>query len=165
MPEVARVAEFIHFACTSEDINNLAHGLMLAAARRDVLLPALARHRRRRCAALAHAHAGAADARAHARPAGDADDARQGDRQRRRAPRARRSRRSSAVPLPGKINGAVGNYNAHVVAYPDVDWEALAATRRRPASASSSTRYTTQIEPHDCMAELFDADRARQHRS
>ena len=87
-PQIAAVAEFIHFACTSEDINNLAHGLMLAAARRDVLLPALASVVAA-LRALAHAHAGAADARAHPRPAGDADDGRQGDRQRRRAPRAR----------------------------------------------------------------------------
>ena len=78
MPEVARVAEFIHFACTSEDINNLAHGLMLGGARREILLPALGRVAAA-LRAMAHAHADLPMLVAHARPAGDADDARQGD--------------------------------------------------------------------------------------
>ena len=125
-------------------------------ARRDVLLPAL-REVAADLRALAHAHADAADARAHARPAGDADDARQGDGERRARASSAQIARDRARAAQGKINGAVGNYNAHVAAYPDVDWERLARARRRRRSGLEFNPYTTQIEPHDCIAELFDA--------
>jgi adenylosuccinate lyase len=153
-PEIAAVAEFVHFACTSEDINNLAHGLMLAAARRDVLLPALgsvvAALR-----ALAHAHAGLPMlARTHGQPATPTTLGKEIANVVARLERAVAA--IGAAPLPGKLNGAVGNYNAHVVAYPDVDWEALAGGVVAGLGLEFN-RYTTQIEPHDGMATLFDA--------
>ena len=129
---------------------------MLAAARASVLLPALDGIVDS-AAALARDHADVPMLVAHPRPAGHADDARQGDRQRRRPPARAPSPRSRPRRCLGKMNGAVGNYNAHVVAYPDVDWEALAAAVVDGRSGSSSIRHTTQIEPHDGMAELFDA--------
>ncbi len=154
VPEVARAAEFIHFACTSEDINNLAHGLALAGARTDILLPVL-----REIAAdlrqLAHTHADVAMlARTHGQPATPTTLGKELANV-----FARLERQIVAierVPLKGKINGAVGNYNAHVVAQPDLDWEALAA-RVVVALGLEFNPYTTQIEPHDYMAELFDA--------
>ena len=154
VPEVARASEFIHFACTSEDINNLAHGIALAEARRDILLPVL-----REVAAdlrgLAHAHAGTAMlARTHGQPATPTTLGKELANV-----YARLERQIAAierVPLKGKVNGAVGNYNAHVVAYPDVDWERLAA-RVVAGLGLEFNPYTTQIEPHDYMAELFDA--------
>jgi len=154
VPEVAHASEFIHFACTSEDINNLAHGIALAEARRDILLPVL-----REVAAdlrgLAHAHAGTAMlARTHGQPATPTTLGKELANV-----YARLERQIAAierVPLKGKANGAVGNYNAHVAAYPDVDWERLAA-RVVAGLGLEFNPYTTQIEPHDYMAELFDA--------
>ena len=153
-PQIAAVAEFFHFACTSEDINNLAHGLMLAAARRDVLLPALtsvvAALR-----ALAHAHAALPMlARTHGQPATPTTVGKEIANVVARLERAVAA--IGAVPLPGKLNGAVGNYNAHVVAYPGVDWEGLAGGVVAGLGLEFN-RYTTQIEPHDGMATLFDA--------
>ncbi len=154
VPEVAAVAEFFHFACTSEDINNLAHGLMLAAARREVLLPALSgivdalRGMARAHAALpmlARTHGQAATPTTLGKEIANVV--------------ARLTRGVAAVeaaPLLGKLNGAVGNYNAHVVAYPDVDWQGLAA-RVVAGLGLEFNAYTTQIEPHDAMASLFDA--------
>jgi adenylosuccinate lyase len=154
VPEIARASEFIHFACTSEDINNLAHGLMLAEARRAILLPAL----REIAAALrAIAHANAAVpmlSRTHGQPATPTTLGKEMANV-----YARLERQIAAierVPLKGKVNGAVGNYNAHVVAYPDVDWERLAA-KVVAGLGLEFNPYTTQIEPHDYMAELFDA--------
>ena len=125
VPEVARAAEFIHFACTSEDINNLAHGLALAHARRDILLPAL-RDIAADLRALAHAHAALPMlSRTHGQPATPTTLGKEMANV-----YARLERQIAAierVPIKGKINGAVGNYNAHVAAYPDVDWERLAA--------------------------------------
>ncbi|HTQ01472.1 MAG TPA: adenylosuccinate lyase [Casimicrobiaceae bacterium] len=154
VPEVARAAEFIHFACTSEDINNLSHGLALAQARRDILLPAL-----RAVAAdlreLAHAHAALPMlSRTHGQPATPTTLGKEMANV-----YARLERQIAAVertPIKGKINGAVGNYNAHVAAYPDVDWERLSA-RVVQSLGLELNPYTTQIEPHDYMAELFDA--------
>ena len=153
VPEVACAAEFIHFACTSEDINNLAHGLALATARRDILLPVL-----RGVAAdmrqLAHAHAGVPMlSRTHGQPATPTTLGKELANF-----YARIERQIAAiehVPIKGKINGAVGNYNAHVVACPGVDWERLAA-RVVNGLGLEFNPYTTQIEPHDYMAELFD---------
>ena len=152
--EVTRAAEFIHFACTSEDINNLAHGLMLVDARRDVLLPAVAllvgdlR-------ILAHDHAALPMlARTHGQPATPTTLGKE------MANVVSRLERAGAlfaeVELPGKINGAVGNYNAHLAAYPAIDWESLARKLVIKLGLEFNA-YTTQIEPHDGMAALFDA--------
>ena len=152
--EIARVAEFIHFACTSEDINNLAYGLMLRAARDDVLRPAL-RDIAAALKALAHANAGVPMlSRTHGQPATPTTLGKEMANV-----YARLERQIAAiehVPLKGKANGAVGNYNAHIVAYPDVDWERLSA-KLVAGLGLEFNPYTTQIEPHDYMAELFDA--------
>jgi len=153
-PELAQVGEFVHFACTSEDINNLAHGLMLADARRMILLPAL-----RGIAAslreLAHRHADAPMlARTHGQPATPTTLGKEMANVHARL--ERQIAGIERVPIKGKANGAVGNYNAHVAAYPDVDWERLAA-KVVVGVGLEFNPYTTQIEPHDYMAELFDA--------
>lgn len=154
VPEVARAAEFIHFACTSEDINNLAHGLALASARDEILLPAL-RAIASDLRGLAHAHAALPMlARTHGQAATPTTLGKEFANV-----YARLERQIAAierVPLKGKINGAVGNYNAHVVACPDIDWERVAA-RVVAGLGLEFNPYTTQIEPHDYMAELFDA--------
>jgi adenylosuccinate lyase len=154
VPEVARTAEFIHFACTSEDINNLAHGLALAQARRDVLLPTL-RDLAADLRAMAHEHAAVPMlSRTHGQPATPTTLGKEMANV-----YARIERQVAAIertPIKGKINGAVGNYNAHVTAYPDVDWERLVA-RVVTSLGLELNPYTTQIEPHDYMAELFDA--------
>ena len=154
VPEVARVAEFIHFACTSEDINNLAHGIALVEARRDVLLPLL-HDVTADLRALAHAHAGLPMlARTHGQPATPTTLGKEIANV-----VARMDRQIAAfakVPVKGKMNGAVGNYNAHVVAYPEVDWERFAA-RVVTSLGLEFNPYTTQIEPHDCIAEYCDA--------
>jgi adenylosuccinate lyase len=149
-----RVLEFVHFACTSEDINNLSHGLALAEARRDVLLPALGE-----IAAmlreLAHAHAGTAMlGRTHGQPATPTTLGKEMANVVARLDRAVTA--LAHVPVKGKLNGAVGNYNAHAIAYPDVDWERLAA-RTVAALGLELNPYTTQIEPHDYVAEYCDA--------
>jgi len=154
VPEVASAAEFIHFACTSEDINNLAHGLALAAARRDILLPML-RDISADLRALAHRHAALPMlSRTHGQAATPTTLGKE------MANFCARIERQIVaiehVPIKGKINGAVGNYNAHVVACPDVDWEKL-AVRVVNGLGLEFNPYTTQIEPHDYMAELFDA--------
>jgi len=152
--EVTRASEFIHFACTSEDINNLAHGLMLVDARRDVVLPAVAlligdlR-------ILAHDHAALPMlARTHGQAATPTTLGKE------MANVVSRLERAGAlfaeVELPGKINGAVGNYNAHLAAYPAIDWESLARKLVIKLGLEFNA-YTTQIEPHDGMAALFDA--------
>ena len=152
--EVMRVKEFIHFACTSEDINNLAHGLMLRDARSEVLLPALDRLRQR----LAGLAVELADlpmlSRTHGQPATPTTLGKELANVVYRLDRARA--RLSSVELLGKINGAVGNYNAHLAAYPEVDWEGV-ARRFVEALGLVFNPYTIQIEPHDYMAELFDA--------
>jgi adenylosuccinate lyase len=154
VPEIARVGEFIHFACTSEDINNLAYGLMLADARQTILLPAL-RGTAAALRRLAHAHAAVPMlSRTHGQPATPTTLGKEIANV-----YARLERQIAAierVPLKGKANGAVGNYNAHVVAYPDVDWERFAAGVVSGLGLEFNP-YTTQIEPHDWMAELFDA--------
>jgi len=146
--EVAAAAEFIHFACTSEDINNLAHALMLADAREKVLLPALDRVIDK-LRALAHE---LADAPMLARTHGQAaTPTTLGKEMANVVHRLRRARaRIAAVSLTGKINGAVGNYNAHL------DWEGFARSFVE-ALGLEFNPYTTQIEPHDALAELFDA--------
>jgi len=153
-PELGAIAEFVHFACTSEDINNLAYALMLRSARDDVLLPAvdqiLARLRE-----LAETHADTPMlARTHGQPASPTT---LGKEFANIAHRLLRQREQVAkVPVMGKINGAVGNFNAHVAAYPEVDWPAFARHYVENLGLSWNA-YTTQIEPHDTVAELFDA--------
>ena len=152
--EVMRVAEFIHFACTSEDINNLSHALMLKAARDEVMLPMFDQviaHLRE----LAHAHAELPMmARTHGQPATPTTLGKEIANVVHRLARARRN--LAGVSLLGKINGAVGNYNAHLAAYPAYDWEGF-ARRFVEAFGLEFNPYTIQIEPHDAMAELFDA--------
>jgi adenylosuccinate lyase len=153
VPEVARVTEFIHFACTSEDINNLAHALALTAARHDVLLPLL-REVAADLRALAHAHADVPMlSRTHGQPATPTTLGKEMANVYARI--ERQIMAIERVPIKGKANGAVGNYNAHRVAYPDVDWERLSA-KLVAGLALEFNPYTTQIEPHDYMAELFD---------
>jgi adenylosuccinate lyase len=152
--EVRRASEFIHFACTSEDINNVAHALMLHEARQAVLLPALdaviARLRQ-----LAH---GLADlpmlARTHGQPATPTTLGKEMANVAARLMRARA--RLAQVSMTAKFNGAVGNYNAHLAAYPEFDWEGF-NRRFIEAFGLEFNAYTIQIEPHDAMAELFDA--------
>jgi len=152
--EVTRVAEFIHFACTSEDINNLAHALMLADARRDILLPALAALAND-LRMLAHDHADVPMlARTHGQAATPTTLGKEMANVVSRLERA--TALFASVVLPGKINGAVGNYNAHLAAYPAIDWESL-ARRVVTGLGLEFNAYTTQIEPHDGMATLFDA--------
>ena len=151
--ELEAVSEFIHFACTSEDINNLAYALMLREARTQALLPqldeigdAITR--------LAHQHADQPMlARTHGQPASPTT---LGKEMANVAYRLKRQRlQLAAVPLLGKINGAVGNYNAHLLAYPDVDWEDFAGRFVTDDLGLDWNPYTTQIEPHDYMAEFF----------
>ena len=152
--EIAAVSEFIHFACTSEDINNLSHGLMLKAARDAVLLPALEKVIAR-LTDLAHEFADLPMlSRTHGQPASPTTV---GKELANVVYRLRRAYIAIAdVEVLGKINGAVGNYNAHLSAYPDFDWEHFARGFVMELGLSFNP-YTIQIEPHDAMAELFDA--------
>jgi adenylosuccinate lyase len=152
--EIAHAAEFIHFACTSEDINNLAYGLMLSEARRTVLLPAI-NVLIDELRTLAHAHAALPMlGRTHGQPATPTT---LGKEIANMVARLERMLPAFAdAPVLGKINGAVGNYNAHRVAYPDVDWPGL-ARRVVTELGLEFNVYTTQIEPHDGLAALFDA--------
>jgi adenylosuccinate lyase len=152
--ELEAVSEFIHFACTSEDINNLAYALMLREARNQALLPLLD--------TLIHEIAGLAReyadhpmlSRTHGQTASPTTV---GKEMANVAARLRRQREQfAAIPVLGKINGAVGNYNAHLVAYPAVDWPAFAAQFVSDLGLEFNP-YTTQIEPHDYIAEQFDA--------
>jgi len=152
--ELEAVSEFIHFACTSEDINNLSHALMLREARERVLLPWMDRLIGA-IRALAEAHAERAMlSRTHGQPASPTTLGKEMANVVARL--ARQRRQIKAVEILGKINGAVGNYNAHLIAYPEIDW---AETARRFVEDLGLVwnPYTTQIEPHDYMAELFDA--------
>ncbi len=152
--EIAKVAEFIHFACTSEDINNLAHALMLKHARDKIILPALD-HVIEKLAGLAHELADCAMlARTHGQPASPTTMGKELVNVAHRLVRARE--RIAGVKLTGKFNGAVGNYNAHLAAYPGVDWENLARGLVESFGLEFNA-YTIQIEPHDSIAELFDA--------
>jgi adenylosuccinate lyase len=152
--QVSRSLEFIHFACTSEDINNLSYALMLSDAREQVMLPrldqiiAVLRE-------LAHRHAELPMlSRTHGQPATPTTLGKEMANVVHRLERARA--RIAGVSLLGKINGAVGNYNAHSVAYPELDWEAF-CRRFVEGLGLEFNPYTIQIEPHDTFAELFDA--------
>ena len=152
--EVMKVAEFFHFACTSEDINNLAHALMLVRARDQVMLPALDRLIEKLAALAATLADCAMLARTHGQQASPTTMGKEIVNVAHRLLRARD--RIAAVKLTGKFNGAVGNYNAHVAAYPGVDWEKIARGLVERLGLEFNP-YTTQIEPHDSIAELFDA--------
>ena len=152
--EAQRSLEFIHFACTSEDINNLAYALMVRESRDAVMLPRLdeiveALKR------LAHRHAGLAMvSRTHGQAATPTTLGKEMANFAYRLARARG--RIAEVAVMGKANGAVGNYNAHLVAYPDFDWERF-SRRLVERLGLEFNPYTTQIEPHDWLAELLDA--------
>ena len=152
--EVVKVSEFIHFACTSEDINNLCHALMLKGARDDVMLPMLDSLIARLTSQAHDLAAMPMLAHTHGQPASPTT---LGKELANVVHRLRRARDTIAkVSLLGKINGAVGNYNAHLVAYPDVQWEMFARHFVEQLGLTFNP-YTIQIEPHDAMAELFDA--------
>jgi len=152
--EVTKVSEFIHFGCTSEDINNTSHALMLSDARTQILLPGLDKVIER-FRALAHDLADLPMlSRTHGQPASPTT---LGKEMANVAARLRRAReRIAGVGLLAKFNGAVGNYNAHLAAYPDLDWEGI-ARKFVESLGLEFNPYTIQIEPHDAMAELFDA--------
>ena len=152
--EVVKVSEFIHFACTSEDINNLSHALMCQGAREQAMLPTLDKVIAK-LTEMAHAHADVPMmSRTHGQPATPSTMGKEMANVAYRLQRARA--RIAAVELLGKINGAVGNYNAHLAAYPGYDWEGF-AKRFVESLGLTFNPYTIQIEPHDAMAELFDA--------
>ena len=154
-PELKAAGEFVHFACTSEDINNTSHGLMLQAARADVLLPALDKLLAR---LRDQAHALAAVpmlSRTHGQTASPTTVGKEIANVVARLTHARG--RIAEVKLLAKMNGAVGNYNAHLAAYPGFDWEAFSRRVVEAQLGLTFNPYTIQIEPHDCMAELFDA--------
>jgi adenylosuccinate lyase len=153
--ELERAGEFVHFACTSEDINNTSHALMLKAAREQVLLPALD-HLQQQLTAMAHTLAALPMlSRTHGQTASPTTVGKEVANVAARLATARQ--RIAAVPLLAKMNGAVGNYNAHVAAYPAHDWEAFSRRVVEERLGLVFNPYTIQIEPHDYMAELFDA--------
>ncbi len=152
-PKLADSLEFIHFACTSEDINNLSYALMLKDSRELVvgqmtaLVDAIAN--------LANAHAGVPMlSRTHGQTASPTTLGKEMANVAYRL--ARQVKQFKAVELLGKINGAVGNYNAHLSAYPDIDWQSHAQNFITNDLGLTFNPYTTQIEPHDYIAELFD---------
>jgi len=153
--ELLAASEFVHFACTSEDINNTSHALMLQAARTEVLLPTLDKlvtvmgdlaHRLAPLAMLSRTHGQTASPTTLGKEVANVVA---------RLIRARE--RIAGVQLLAKMNGAVGNYNAHLAAYPEVDWEAFSRQVVEQHLKLTFNPYTIQIEPHDYMAELFDA--------
>ncbi|MGO2508125.1 MAG: adenylosuccinate lyase [Vibrio hibernica] len=155
MPELHAVSEFIHFACTSEDINNTSHALMLKEARDEVILPQIR--------TIIDAIKGLAVeyrdipllSRTHGQPASPST---MGKEMANVAYRMERQFKQIAnVEILAKINGAVGNYNAHISAYPELDWHAFSEEFITQSLGVDWNPYTTQIEPHDYIAELFDA--------
>ena len=152
--ELARASAFIHFACTSEDINNLAYALMLERARAEVLLP-LMEQVEGTVRRLAHAHAARAMlARTHGQTASPTTLGKELAVFTARL--ARQREQFAAVPVRGKMNGAVGNYNAHLSAYPELNWPEICRAFVEGLGLEFNP-YTTQIEPHDFIAELFHA--------
>ena len=151
--EVHAANEFIHFACTSEDINNLSHALMLRQARDEVLLPKLGEIATK-LQQMAHELAAVPMmARTHGQPATPTTMGKEIANVLARL--QRQIKQLAAQEFLGKINGAVGNYNAHLVAYPDVDWEQHCQKFVEKSLGLTFNPYTIQIEPHDYMAELF----------
>lgn len=153
--ELKKASEFIHFACTSEDINNTSHGLMLTGARKEVIVPKL-KEVLAALTAIALSNASVPMlSRTHGQPASPTTLGKE------MANIAKRLERAigniEKVSFLGKMNGAVGNYNAHLSAYPDVDWESFSKEVIEKRLGLEFNPYTIQIEPHDYMAELFDA--------
>ncbi len=153
-PEVNKASEFIHFACTSEDINNLSHGLMLKTARDEVMLPFLANLMAR----LRELATQLADqpmlSRTHGQTASPSTMGKELANVLYRLQRQEKQLKNNEIL--GKINGAVGNFNAHLAAYPDFDWEQFAERFVRSLGLTYNP-MTIQIEPHDYMAELYDS--------
>ena len=154
-PELKAAGEFVHFACTSEDINNTSHGLMLKAAREQVMLPTLDRITDK-LAAMAHTLAAVPMlSRTHGQTASPTTVGKEIANVVARLRNARA--RIADVQLLAKMNGAVGNYNAHLSAWPEHDWETFSKNVIEQQLGLAFNPYTIQIEPHDYMAELFDA--------
>ena len=155
LPELHAVSEFIHFACTSEDINNTSHALMLKEARDEVILPAI-REVIDAIKALAVEYRDIPLlSRTHGQPASPST---MGKEMANVAYRMERQYKQIAnVEILAKINGAVGNYNAHLSAYPELDWHTFSEEFITKSLGVDWNPYTTQIEPHDYIAELFDA--------
>jgi adenylosuccinate lyase len=155
VPELVAASEFIHFACTSEDINNTSHGMMLKAARDGVLLPAL-QAVIARLTEIAHVNADLPMlSRTHGQTASPTTLGKEFANVVARLQRA--VKRIEGVEILGKMNGAVGNYNAHLAAYPGFDWQNFSKKVIEQRLGLVFNPYTIQIEPHDYMAELFDA--------
>ena len=155
VPELLAASEFIHFGCTSEDINNTSHGMMLKAARDEVMLPGLQKIIAK-LTELAHQHADwSMLARTHGQAASPTT---LGKEMANVVARLQRAAKTIAnVEILAKMNGAVGNYNAHLSAYPELDWAAFSKNVIEQRLGLTFNPYTIQIEPHDYMAELFDA--------
>lgn len=155
VPELVAATEFIHFACTSEDINNTSHGMMLKAARDGVIVPAL-KSLIDKLREIAHANAALPMlSRTHGQTASPTTLGKEFANVVARLERA--VKRIAAVEILGKMNGAVGNYNAHLSAYPQFDWPAFSKDVIEQRLGLTFNPYTIQIEPHDYMAEMFDA--------
>jgi adenylosuccinate lyase len=155
VPELVAASEFIHFGCTSEDINNTSHGMMLKAARDTVMLPAL-QAIVARLTEIAHANADLPMlSRTHGQTASPTTLGKEFANVVARLQRA--VKRIADVEILGKMNGAVGNYNAHLSAYPGFDWPAFSKDVIESRLGLTFNPYTIQIEPHDYMAEMFDA--------
>jgi len=153
--ELVAASEFIHFACTSEDINNTSHGMMLKTARDSVMVPALQKVIAR-LTELAHTNADVPMlSRTHGQPASPTTLGKEMANVVARLQRA--IKRIEQVEILGKMNGAVGNYNAHLSAYPAYDWENFSKNVIEQRLGLTYNPYTIQIEPHDYMAEVFDA--------
>ena len=154
-PDLLKASEFIHFACTSEDINNTSHGLMLKGARDEVILPKLEQVLASlKALALLNARVPMLS-RTHGQPASPTTLGKEMANIAMRLERA--ILKIKQVELLGKMNGAVGNYNAHLSAYPQLDWEKFSKEVIEKRLGLVFNPYTIQIEPHDYMAELFDA--------
>jgi adenylosuccinate lyase len=153
--ELEKASEFIHFACTSEDINNTSHGLMLTGARQEVILPKLKEVLNALTAIALNNASVPMLSRTHGQPASPTTLGKEMANIAKRLERAITN--IEKVSFLGKMNGAVGNYNAHLSAYPDVDWEAFSKEVIEKRLGLEFNPYTIQIEPHDYMAELFDA--------
>jgi len=155
IPELHAVNEFIHFACTSEDINNTSHALMLKEARDNIILPEI-RNIIDAIKSLAHEYRDIPLlSRTHGQPASPST---MGKEMANVAYRMERQfKQIQQVEILGKVNGAVGNYNAHLSAYPELDWHTFSKEFITQSLGVSWNPYTTQIEPHDYIAELFDA--------
>ncbi|MCE0496245.1 adenylosuccinate lyase [Vibrio salinus] len=155
IPELHKVTEFIHFACTSEDINNTSHALMLKEARDEVILPEI-RNIIDAITKLAHEYRDVPLlSRTHGQPASPST---MGKEMANVAYRMERQyKQIEQVEILAKINGAVGNYNAHLSAYPELDWHKFSEEFITESLGVNWNPYTTQIEPHDYIAELFDA--------